>query len=317
MRILGDFLEKVRQDQLLVLYAQVRQGGEVVDSWQRFGSLQDTGLTSFSGMMRMESYSTAKTFSGFGVGIAIDEGLITLNDRIADSFPEYTYNITNPYALDVTVEDMLKMSVGLSQAMLFRDSGERAKEKDWMAYVYREGEFVHKPGERFLYNNANTYFLGRLVGRKSGKNLLEYMRYRLFEPLGIGNPDMTTCPLGQTVGANGMAINVDEMGRFGEMILHNGMYQGKRIVSEDFVRAATSPQIATEQKIYAGDENAHFDYGYHIWIDSVNRCSVVMGILGQLCVICPERDAVITVQALDERDRLIGQRVWEEILFRL
>ena len=129
------------------------------------------------------------------------------------------------------MEDMLKMS-SLGDPLFFRDSPERATVRNWPRYFYEKGKFIRRPGERFLYSNFNTYMLGCLVERKAGVNLLEYMRFRLFEPLGIGNPDMTMCPLGHTVAANGMAINVDEMGRFGEMMLRKGVYKGKRIVSK-------------------------------------------------------------------------------------
>lgn len=318
MRALQHFLEDVREKNLMVLYAQVRQGGDVIDYWSRLGQRKSDGLTSYSGLTRLESYSTAKTFSGFGIGLALDAGLIRLDEKVADSFPEYTYNITNPYALNVTVQDMLMMSTGLEETMFFRDSPERAREKDWGRYFYQTGKFVRPSGTQFKYCNINTYMLGRLVARKSGeRNLLEYMRYRLFEPLGIGNPDMTTCPMGHTVGANGMAINVDEMGHFGEMILRGGEYKGKRILSEAFVKDATAKHLVSDQLQYTDDKDGLFDYGYHIWVDSVHKCCALTGILGQFCVIAPEKDAVITVMSLEEDERLVGKLLWEDILAEL
>ena len=88
MRALQHFLEDVREKNLMVLYAQVRQGGDVIDYWSRLGQRKSDGLTSYSGLTRLESYSTAKTFSGFGIGLALDAGLIRLDEKVADSFPE-------------------------------------------------------------------------------------------------------------------------------------------------------------------------------------------------------------------------------------
>ncbi len=315
--ILDTFVENCQRENLLILYAQVRQSGAVIGQWSRFGQGTGDGLSAFRGISRMESYSMAKSFSSIGIGIALDERLIRLDEKVADSFKDHTYAINDPRVLDVTVEDMLKMASGLSKPMFFRDSPERAIVKDWVKYFYDNGEFSANRGTDFLYSNFNTYMLGCLVERKTGRNLLEYMRYRLFEPLGIGNPDMTMCPMGHTVAANGMAINVDELGRFGQMVLQKGMYNGKRIVSEEYINKATSAQVATKVRYYASPEDGRFDYGYQFWVDPKNRCSFLFGVFGQVCLIAPEKDAVISVLALEEKDKQVGKHVWEDILCQL
>jgi len=124
-KFLSKFMEEVEENNVLVLYAQVYKDGKMLDLYSRFGKIT-TGLSAFSGVSRVESYSAAKSFSAAGVGIAIDEGLISLEEKVADSYPELTYDINNPYALDITVEDMLKMSSGLADPLFFRDSPERA-----------------------------------------------------------------------------------------------------------------------------------------------------------------------------------------------
>jgi CubicO group peptidase (beta-lactamase class C family) len=236
--ILESFISHCQQENLTVLYAQVRQGGEVTGQWSRFGKGSGNGFSAFAGISRFESYSLAKSFSAIGVGIALDDGLIRLDEKVSDSFKEFTYAINDPRVLDVTVEDMLKMASGLEKPLFFRDSPERAIVKDWIEYFYEQGKFTRPRGQEFLYSNFNTYMLGCLVERKAGCNLLEYMRYRLFEPLGIGNPDMTMCPKSHTVAANGLAINVDELGRFGQMICIKGCSMVKRMVGLAFVKAA-------------------------------------------------------------------------------
>jgi len=314
--LLDGFIEAVKAEQLTVLYAQIRQGGEVTESWSRF-TCKGTPLSGFRGLSRFESYSTSKSFAAVGVGIALDEGLITLDEKVADSFPDCAYDVTNPYALDITVRDMLMMSAGMENPILFRDSPERATVRNWPRYFYEHGAFVRPPGEKFLYNNANTYMLGCLVERKAGVNLLEYMRYRLFEPLGIGNPDMTSCPMGHTVAANGMAINVDEMGRFGEMMLNGGVYKGKRIVSETFCRASLSPQIKTDVPLYVTKSGGTFDYGYQFWVDTENNVSCLNGVLGQRCVIVPKRDAVAVILSLEQNEERLSQLFWNHVVLAL
>lgn len=315
--ILTDFVARVKELNLTLLYAQVYQEGKELDFWSRFQVEKTDGMSAFKGISRVNSYSTAKSFSGIGIGIAIDEGLISLDERIADSFPELTYDILDEEVLNITVEDMLKMANGMSKPMFFRDSEERRTVRNWPRHIYSHGEFGLKRGEQFLYNNVNPYLLGCLVERKYGANLLEYMRYRLFEPLGIGNPDMSQCPMGHTIAANGLAINCEEMSRFGLMLLNKGVYKGKRVVSEEFVNAALAPQIKTNSVPFWTSKNQTLDYGYQFWIDTANNCSYAWGILGQFCLILPDKNAVVTVQSLDMDNGTLGSLIWNEIVERL
>ncbi len=309
------FLAAAKREELTLLYAQVRQGGEVTDFWSRFSHQSSGPLSGFAGLSRFESYSTAKSFSAAGVGIALDEGLIRLDERVSDSFPELTYDVTEENALGITVRHMLTMTAGIEQPLLFRDSPERARCKNWPRYVYEKGRYVRPPGGQFVYSNSNTYMLGCLVERKAKCNLLEYMRYRLFEPLGIGNPDMTACPQGHTVAANGMAINVDEMGRFGEMMLNKGVYRGKRILSERFCEEALSPMVETTTPRFAGA--GVLDYGYQFWVDRARGVSFLLGLLGQYCVIVPSANAVVTVLSLEQNERRVGELLFEKVIDKL
>lgn len=314
---LKDFVNAVNEEKLVVNYAEVWQNGSMVDFWSRFQDTSSDGMSAFKGVSRQESYSMAKSFSGIGIGIAIDEGIIALNERVADSFPEFTGHIQDTEVLAVTVEDMLKMASGMSKAMFFRDSDERRWTKDWEKRIYEKAEWNLKRGQDFLYNNANPYLLGCLVERKTGQNLLEYMRTRLFEPLDIGNPDMTRCPMGHTIAANGLDINCNELSRFGQMLLNKGEYNGHRIVSEKFVEAALAPQIKTDTKPFWPSQNEYLDYGYQFWVDSANNCSYAWGIFGQFCLILPEKNAVVSVQSLDIKNDRIGALLWEHIVEKL
>lgn len=305
------FMENVEREKFHLIYAQVRRDGKVIDDWVRFAS-----------RARFESYSSCKSFTALAAGIAIDEGLITLDERVSDSFREESWDVTEPYVREITVRDMLTMSSGMEKPIFFRESRERAMTKDWVRYFYEKGSFVHKPGMQFLYNNANPYMIGCLIEKKAGKNLLEYLRYRLFEPLEIHNPDWTMCPMGHTVAANGMAINVDELGNFGQMLLEGGIFKGRRIVSEDFVKDMTRRHITSNEAIPGCPEKA-MGYGYQIWVDDVHGCAYLWGIWGQYCIVMPEKGIVITIQALQDDDggsngayalSPLRMRIWEDLV---
>ena len=317
MGFLDGYVEGAKKAGLLACYAQVLQDGKVLDAWSRFAAANSDGLSAFSGMSRMESFSLSKSVTAIGAGIAIDEGLISLDERVADSFPEWTWDVKDPEILAITVEDLLKMASGMKTGLFFRDSAERRREKDWGRYIYTHGDFSLKRGEDFVYNNANTYLISCLIEKKYGANMLEYLRYRLLEPLDIANPDMTQCPMGHTVAANGMDINCGELLRFGQMILGGGVYDGKRLVSESFVKAAVSPQIRTNTPPMWPSAQDKLDYGYFFWVDRANNCAYMMGVLGQLVLILPDKNAVVAVQSMEPDTTAVAKLLWETIVKRL
>ncbi len=313
--LINNFIAHAEQSNFFLLATELRQGGEVVAEWNRFAAKP-----------RFESYSTSKTFAAVGAGIAIDEGLITLDECVSASFPEATYDITSENALNITVRDLLTMSSGVSNTMFWRDGYERKHERDWIRFFYKNGKFDHKPGTVFLYNNVNSYMLGCLIEKKSGQNLREYLRYRLFEPLEIHNVEWTSCPLGHTVVANSLAISVDEMGRFGQLLANGGEFNGKRLVSESFVKEMLTAQIETNEYL-PGEPPTIAGYGYQIWLDSKNNAAFMWGIFGQYCIVLPEKNTVISIQALQQDDggsngnyskiSTLRQMIWADLVTRI
>ncbi len=306
MDIVKNFVDNIKKEDLHTLYVQIQQNGKIVDYWSRFSKL-----------IRIESYSASKTFCAIGLGIALDQGIIRLDEKVADAFPEYTYDINNPYCLDVTVRDMMIMSTGLGKRLFARDDPLRATTKDWIDYFYHVGEFTRKSGETFLYDNFNTYMLCALVEKKVGVNMHEFLRYRVFEALGIGNPDMTACPKGHTVAANGMAINVDELARLGQMIMDGGVYNGKRIVSEKFIQDMITPHIHTGKPVPGFKDGSELDYGYQIWVDPTHGTYHMWGIFGKYTVMIPRTNTVVSVVSLEENDDAVGNRVWNDLVIPL
>ena len=283
------FMDEVRKNRYDLFYAEVRQGGRTADAYTRFASKP-----------RFESFSLAKTFMAAGAGIAADEGLISLDEKIWETLKDDSYRLQSDFPKEITVRDLLTMTSGLEKAILFRDSYERAHEHDWVRYFF-EQPFAARPGSTFLYTNVCSYLVGVLVEKRAGVNMLEYMRDRLFEPLEIHNPDMTTCPMGHTVGGNGLAINVTELSNMGEMLSHFGEFRGKSILSEDYVRDMMKVHILSNEVVPTKPEEP-IGYGYQLWIDPSHRAVFMWGIFGQYVIIVPEKDLVITTQGLVDTD---------------
>lgn len=279
--LLKEIIDETKQEELNVLYAQLRQGGEVKDEYKR--AVNKT---------RLNTFSVSKSVVSAGFGIAADEGLLDIDEKICDAFEEYLPKNPSESLLETRVRHLLTMTTGLKESLFFCDNPERYMVKDWIKYFF-DAEFDHAPGERFLYSNFNTYILSCLIEKRAGVNLLEYLRDRLFEPIGIGNPDWTLCPKGHVHAANGLYFNIDEMGRFGEMLLRYGEYDGKRIVPEKYLKEATVKQ--TESPGEFGSACLNRGYGYQFWMTPIPDTFLCYGNYGQYCLIMPKKDTVISV----------------------
>lgn len=286
------FIKKAQNEQQMINAVQIQHQGKLVAAYDRLGDKD-----------RLHTFSIAKSFTSIGVGIAIDEGLLTLDEKIAPSFTEDIPANACPYVYEITVRDLLMMSCGLKEPLFFSSHTERYQVKDWLKYFFNS-EFTHQPGTTFLYSNFNTYVLSCLIEKKAGETLASYLEPRLFTPLGILNPDWLTCPLGHTTGAYGLMLTSDEMTRFGQMLLDGGIYQGERIVSADYIQEAGKNQFTSSWP--------NKGYGYHFWVGNDRQSFSATGKYGQLIQVLAAEELVVTVQALAVDD--IENFIWKNLV---
>lgn len=277
-----EFLAEVKRQDMVVNYVQIRQDGDVTVDYGRLSS-----------KTRLNTWSGCKSIVSAAVGIAMEEGLLTMEERVCASFPEHVPKNAEESLLNLTVRDMLTMTTGLENALFFGDDPERYRTQDWISYFFRQ-KFPHKNGEKFLYSNFNTYMLSCIIEKKAGCNLVEYLKPRLFEPLEIFSPDWTRCPMGHVHAANGLYITIDEFANFGEMMLRNGKFHGRQLVPEWYVKEAgrnQMPETETDVK-----------YGYQFWVADDDTYYWASGKFGQYCIVLPDKQAVVAIQSLESGD---------------
>ena len=284
------FIEGMKRQEKVVNYVQVRQKGEIIFDWGRLNRKS-----------RLNTWSVSKSFISVAVGIAMDEGLLTLEEKICDSFREYLPQNPSENLLNLTVRHLLTMTTGVENPLFFDNDPERYVTEDWIAYFFSQ-EFPFEPGERFLYCNFNTYMLGCLIEKKAGMDIMEYLTPRLFTPLKIYSPDWTRCPKKHIHAANGLYLTIDEFGNFGEMVLNGGVFDGKRIVSKEYLDMATKNQMPEEWDL---------KYGFQFWMNPDGKGFRADGKYGQYIIILPEKEMVVSVQSLSEGDMF--SEVWSWI----
>ncbi len=293
-QIFDTFLQTMKEKEIVLNYFQVRKKGKIILDWGRMP--QKT---------RLNTWSVSKSFISVAAGIAIEEGLISLEEKICDSFTEYLPKNPSENLLQLTVRNLLTMTTGLDSPLFFGDDLERYTTQDWIRYFFHQN-FTCKPGEKFLYCNFNTYILSCLIEKKTGIDMMEYLKPRLFTPLKILNPDWTRCPMGHIYAANGLYLTIDEFGNFGQMILDGGVFEGKRIVSKEYLNMACSNQLPPDWKT---------KYGFQFWINRDEKSFRADGKFGQFIMILPQKDMVVSVQSLDSKNVL--KELWESFILKL
>lgn len=242
-------------------------------------------------------YSGSKTFTSMAVGMCIDDGELRVTDLVLEFFPEYKA-IAAKGSEEITIRDLLHMASGKLEFMLGVDE-ETMMTTDW-AELFFQIPVTKKPGTFFFYSNACTYMLGRVVEKISGQTVRDFLVPRLFTPFAIFNPQWQACPRGHTVCATGLYLTTDEYSRLGIMLLNGGVYGGKRIVSESYLQDAVNDLIDNTRPNY-DDAEGSSGYAYQMWRCSRSRTYRADGMYGQFSIVIPDKNAVVTITAHEEK----------------
>ena len=226
-------------------------------------------------------YSASKSIVSTAIGFAYDEGLMDLDRRLDDIFTELPPS-SNKWARLMTVRHLLTMSTGIR----FNEIGSML-DRDWVK-MFMESVPKFEPGTQFEYNSLNTYMLSAVLKRITGQSLTEYLIPRLYEPLGIANYPWEACPMGTEKGGWGLSLCIEDLAKIAQLYLNKGEWNGRRLLSEEWIDMATSPQIATPN----GEINQ--GYGFQIWMNA-NGVYQFNGAFGQYAVMFPHINAAAII----------------------
>ena len=229
------------------------------------------------------SHSMTKTLTGIAIGMLYDDGLIKLDDRVCELIRGYQWQ--DDRFENMTVRDLLIMSSGVK----FSEAGSVTESKWTGAFFSSALSFT--PGTSFNYNSMNSYMLARIVCKLSGKSLTEFLDERLFSPLGITNYFLEKGPEGIEKGGWGSYMSVESWAKVGFMMLSGGVFEGKRILSEEWIREAVRPQIKTPNNL------GHFDYGFQLWSSRCSDDYLFNGMLGQNVWVCPRNNLIVAINS--------------------
>src|ERR1700736_5331830 len=176
-------------------------------------------------------HSLSKSFTSTSVGLAIADGKLSLDDPVLKFFPQDAPAEPSNNLKTMRVSDLLRMSTG--QQTEPARTADQAWTKTFLAHPV-----PFKPGTHFLYNTSATYMLSAIVQKATGMTVLDYLKPRLFEPLGVDHPTWETSPQRISAGGFGLSIRTEDIARFGQLYLQKGQWHGKQLVPEAWVEAA-------------------------------------------------------------------------------
>jgi len=248
-------------------------------------------------------YSLSKSFTSTAVGLAIEERKLSLDDAVLKFFSDDAPADASNNLKAMRVSDLLRMSTG------HQTEPPRKADEVWTK-IFLSHTVPFKPGTHFLYNTSATYMLSAIVQKATGEKLIDYLQPRLFGPLGIEHPTWEVSPQGVNTGGYGLSVRTEDIARFGQLYLQKGKWQGKQLVPESWVDAATARQTSN-----GSNPKSDWDqgYGYQFW-----RCRHNAyrgdGAFGQFCIVLPEQDAVIAITSGVRNMQAVLDVVWDKLL---
>ena len=276
-----DFVEALEASRTEMHGLMIMRHGKVASEgwWAPYGPGIRHGLQSHT-----------KTYAATGVGIAFTEGLLRLDERVIDIFPEDAPENPSENLKLLTVRDVLCMGCGM-------DTMPRPTEhwiRDFLATPV-----VHKPGTAYMYNSTGSSLLCAIVEKKTGRKFHEYLTEKLFNKIGIIEENIRwyNMPDGTAMGGGGMFATTEDNLRLMKLYADGGVWEGERILSEEYVRLATTNQndSATEAIGNPLATDNHLGYGFQIWMCRPEGVYRADGAMGQFTIVSPKLDLIIAI----------------------
>jgi CubicO group peptidase (beta-lactamase class C family)/predicted glycoside hydrolase/deacetylase ChbG (UPF0249 family) len=278
----------------------LRHGKVVAEGW----------WNPYSANLKHTLYSVSKSFTATAIGFAVTENKLSVDDKVISFFPDDLPQEISPNLQELRIKHLLTMSVGQDK----EPNKIRARE-NWVR-EFLEAPIDHVPGSRFLYNSMATFMLSAIIQKVTGQTVLEYLKPRLFAPLGIIGMDWENNSRGVNVGGWGLRLKTEDLAKFGQVFLDKGKWKGKSILPASWIDEATTMKImqnpdAPQSKRDSSDWLQ--GYCYQMWRSRHNSFRAD-GAFGQYILVLPEKDVVIAITSETPNMQAQLDLVWKYLL---
>ncbi len=261
--------------------------------------------------LRHTMMSTSKTFTGTAIGLAIDEGILSLDDRIVDIFSDEVPEDASEYLKEITIYHLLTMSCGMEEACVIDEN-----------YVsnFMHTPVLHKPGTDFFYNDSAVTLLPLILYKKTGLSMIEFLKPRLFDKIGIDSTNITwfNVATNTAFGAGGLHCTTEDAMRLMKLYAQGGKWNGEQVLSKEYVQQATRKQIDTNTntpRTKGLPKDNQYGYGFLMWMGSKEGTYRSEGAFGQITLVVPQKDLIISFTeanySKDPASQESMDRTWE------
>lgn len=253
-------------------------------------------------------YSVSKTFVAVATGLAITEGIMSLDDVIVDYFPEFRNENTDVLYDECTVRDMLSMQSNIGSGMQWWGRFKSRVE----AYYSKKSDKISKT--LYFYDSIGSFLLGCIIEKLTGKDFLEYLKEKVLYDIGFSKESFTLRePGGFTVGDSGVMCTTRDLALFARFMMKKGEWNQKQYIDREFMENAITKQTTND---LLGTFNSYNTkgYGYLTWITGDNSFSLV-GMGDQLAVCDMNNDFLFVITSDNQADRA-GRHVLFHELYR-
>lgn len=275
----------------------IKDGAVVVDAY----------FYPYDGSTVHELASVTKSIMTTLIAIAADQGKLKLDQPIVSYFPNYTFANLDALKERITIRHLASMSSGLNCTQEDDEATLRAMRDspDWIRFTL-DLKVIWEPGTTFVYCSPGMHLLSAILQHATGMTALEFARQNLFEPLGIHDVIWVTDPQGYNVGLEGIYLHPYDMAKIGYLWLNKGQWDGKQIVSQEWVENSVKAQFET------GDREG---YGYGWWVETNDdpRSYSASGRGGQRIIVVPAWNVIIATTgggfSFDEIEPLLAATI--------
>lgn len=247
-------------------------------------------------------YSMSKSVTSTAVGLAIGDGLLSLDDKVVDFFPDYVANI-RPFNKALTVRMLLTMRSDKLITFL-----EDKNQHDWVKQFLDAG-FMLPPDTKFNYISENTFMLSAIVSKVTGKSMVDYLDEKIFTPLGIEKPFWEADGKGNNAGGWGCYMKSEDLAKFFLPYINNGKWlDGTQLIPEFWTKEALSKQT---DSVHDGANDIINGYGYQFWKNPVPNSFRADGLFGQRCFMFPEYDGLVILNCGEAEDYKVMEVFWK------
>ena len=250
-------------------------------------------------------FSLSKSFTSCAVGFACAEGKLSLDARLVDLFRDKLPECYDPKFETMRIRHLLSMTSGHDHCTM----ADMQHAPDWERAFFRTTP-VYEPGTHFCYNSGASYMLSAAVVRATKESLCDYLRPRLFEPLGIAPRLWELSPQGIETGGWGFNLTTEEIASFAQCLLDGGRRDGRQVIPAEYLAQATSIQSDNSMN---DQPDWKVGYGFQFW-----RCRHNAfrgdGAFGQYAIAMPEQGIAIAITSGLRNMQQILDLVWDFVL---